>query len=144
MLLSPRWCAQVIDRCHQQTGHGGIWKTIRVVQEAYMWPGIKKQVADQLKGCRMCQLHKPIPQHVTYQRMPDPCYPHQMVSMDITGPFARSNCGHTYLLTFIDHLMGWADAYPISNKRAQTIADILHRNTFHGTAPRRSLFLSTD
>ena len=135
VLLLPQWRSQVIDRCHQQNGHGGIWKTIRVVQEAYMWPDMKKQVADQLKCCGVCQLHKPIPQQVTYQRMADNCYPHQIVSMDITGPFARSSRGHTYLLTFIDHLTGWADAYPISYKRAETIADILHREYFPRYSP---------
>ena len=56
-----------------------------------------------------------------------PCiYPHQIVSMDLTGPFARSAKGHTYLLTLIDHLTGWADAYPLASKKGEAIADVLH------------------
>ena len=39
----------------------------------------------------------------------------------------KSQQGHTYLLNFICHLTGWADCYPISNKRGETVANILQR-----------------
>ena len=62
--------------------------------------------------------------------MPDPRYPHQIVSMDIAGPFTRSARGNIYLLNFVDHLTGWADCYPLRNKRGETVADILQREYF--------------
>ena len=62
--------------------------------------------------------------------MPDPKYPHQIVSMDITGPFTRTERGSIFLLNLVDHLTGWADSYPLSNKRGETIASILQREYF--------------
>ena len=50
-------------------------------------------------------------------------------------PFPRLEKGHVYVFTLIDHLTGWADAYPISNKRCSTIADILHREYFTCYSP---------
>ena len=58
--------------------------------------------------------------------MPEAMYPHQIVSTDLTGPFARSAKGHTYLLTLIYHLTGWTDAYPLTSKKGEAIADVLH------------------
>lgn len=130
VLLPALWHSPVIERCHQQTGHAGIWKTMRAIQECYVWPGMKKDVTQHLRSCAVCQIHKPTPQHVAHGRMPDPRYPHQIVSMYLTGPLTRSERGHAYLFTLIDHLTGWADAYPISNKKGETIADILHRDYF--------------
>ena len=130
VLLPSRWHPSVIDRCHKQTGHAGVWKTVRAIQEAYVWTGMRRIVKAQLQHCAVCQVHKPRQQHVAPVRMPDPCYPHQVVSMDLTGPFTRSERGHVYLFTLIDHLTGWADAYPISHKRGEVIADILHRDYF--------------
>ena len=39
------------------------------------------------------------------------------------------------MFTLIDHLTGWADAFPISNKRGSTIADILNREYFPRYSP---------
>ena len=128
VLLPRAWRQQVVDRCHKQTGHSGRWITFRSVQEAYVWPGMRKDVNTQLQHCAICQVHKSHPEKVRHTMMPDPVYPHQYVSVDITGPFVRSKKGHTYLLTFIDHLTGFADAYAIGNKRGDTVASILHQD----------------
>ncbi len=130
VILPKRWQDSVIERCHKQTGHAGIWKSFRAVLESYVWPGMRRLVKEQLQRCGVCQLHKAQPEHVEHGRMPEPLYPHQIVSMDLTGPFVRSHRGHTYLFTLIDHLTGWADAYPIATKRGETIADILHTEYF--------------
>ena len=125
VLLPTNWRQQVIDRCHQQTGHAGAWRTLCAIREAYVWPGMQKDVKVALTSCAICQLYKSQPQHTPFTRMPDPRYPHQIVSVDITGPFTRSQRGNVYLLNFVDHLTGWADCYPLSNKRGATIVDVL-------------------
>ena len=88
-----------------------------------------------LSFCGTCHTHRTRPGHVAHGRMPDPCYPHQYVGMDLIGPFTRSERGHVYMFTLIDHLTGWADAFPISNKRGSTIADILNREYFPRYSP---------
>ena len=130
VLLPTQWQQQVIDRCHKQTGHAGTWRTLCAIREAYVWPGMQTNVNMALKLCAICQLYKSQPQRVPFTRMPDPRYPHQIVSMDITGPFTRSDKGNVYLLNLVDHLTGWADCYPLSNKRGETIANVLQRDYF--------------
>ncbi len=130
VVLPKCWRNQVITRCHEQKGHTGVWRTLCSLREAYVWPGMQRQVKDYVRACGICQVHKAIPQTAPYTRMPDPCYPHQVVGMDLTGPFVRSERGHVYLFNLIDHLTGWADCYPISNKKGETIADVLQKEYF--------------
>lgn len=135
VLLPKRWREGVVKRCHEQTGHSGQWRTLCAVREAYVWPSMAKTVKDYVQACGVCQVHKANPQTAPYTRMPDPCYPFQIVSMDLCGPFTRSERGHCYLLNLVDHLSGWADSYPIGNKRGETIADILLRDYFPQRGP---------
>lgn len=135
VVLPAEWRDRVTGRCHSQTGHAGRWKTTRAVLEAYVWPGLRADVAKWLHRCGPCQIHKPHQEHVAHGRMPEPSYPFQIVSMDLTGPFTRSERGHSYLFTLIDHLTGFAEAYPIASKRGDTIADVLNRDFFPRYGP---------
>ena len=88
-----------------------------------MWPGMRRSIEHQLSFCGTCHTHRTRPEHVAHGRMPD--------------PFTRSERGHVYIFTLIDHLTGWADTFPISNKRGSTIADILNRQYFPRYSPPR-------
>lgn len=41
--------------------------------------------------------------------------------MDLIGPFHPSPQGNKYILTVLDHLTGWAEAYPIPNKTSESV-----------------------
>ena len=70
-----------------------------------------------LSCCGTCQVFDDKKAHVHLSRMPVANYPHQIISMDLVGPFHRSRYEHYYLFTLIDHLSGWADAYPMRRVR---------------------------
>ena len=53
----------------------------------------------------------------------------QVVALDLIGPFVASSNDNKYVLIIIDLIIictGWAEAYPIPNKRSQTIEHIFH------------------
>jgi len=52
------------------------------------------------------------------------------VSIDITGPHPRSSAQHQYILTLVDHFSKWAEAIPIHNHTAPTVARALITNIF--------------
>ena len=58
--------------------------------------------------------------------MPLSVSPMQVVALDLIGPFVASSRNNKYVLTIIDHCSGWAEAYPIPDKRSQTIEHIFH------------------
>jgi len=52
------------------------------------------------------------------------------LSIDITGPHPKSTKGNQYILTMVDHFTKWAEAIPIRNHTASTIARQLMVNVF--------------
>ena len=51
--------------------------------------------------------------------------PWERVGIDITGPHPKSTRGNIYMLTVMDYFSKWADAFPIRNQEASTIAKVL-------------------
>jgi len=56
--------------------------------------------------------------------------PFERVSIDITGPHPRSLKDHVFLLTVMDHFTKWAEAIPLRNHTAPTVARALMVNVF--------------
>ena len=93
--------------------------------------------SDLCVGAILCQTHEDgveyvSHQHVTMGDMPLPASPMQIVALDLIGPFVASSNNNKYVLTVIDHCTGWAEAYPIPNKRSQTTEQVFH-NRFVAT-----------
>ena len=51
--------------------------------------------------------------------------PFEKWHFDLTGPHPRSRRGSVYILTCIDPSSKWAEAFPIPNKEATTVARVL-------------------
>ena len=125
VVLPPKWHKQVTMNRHIQAGHAAYARTLYHVQLNYVWPGMCKDIKQQLHTCGPCKLYSSNKAFVQIRPMPIAHYPHQIVAMDIVGPLPRSRSGHNYLLTFIDHLTGWADAFPIPHKTGSKVANVL-------------------
>ena len=49
--------------------------------------------------------------------------PLERASLDIVGPFLRSDSGNKYVLVLGDYFTKWMEAYPLHNIEAQTVAE---------------------
>ena len=56
--------------------------------------------------------------------------PWERLGVDITGPHPKSKNGFTYILTITDYFTKWADAFPIRNQEASTVAKVLVDRVF--------------
>ena len=52
------------------------------------------------------------------------------MSVDITGPHPRSSRSNQYILTLVDHFYKWAEAIPLRNHTAPTVARALMTHVF--------------
>ena len=96
----------------------------------YVWTGMCTTIKKWLNQCVTCKLFSQQQPYTPPQSMPIPSYPFQFISIDLVGPLPQTFHGYQYILTLIDHLTGWADVFPITNKRGSTIADILVDRVF--------------
>ena len=56
--------------------------------------------------------------------------PWERISIDITGPHPRSSKGYEYILTVIDHFTKWAEAFPLYDHTAPSVARRLVTEVF--------------
>ena len=118
---------EIIKECHSSimAGHRGCEPTYnRIIENGYIWQGLRKQVTDFVKSCKSCQLNKSygktkIPMVIT----DTPTEPMDKVALDIVGKLPKSIKGHEYLLTFQDVFSKYTVAIPLKNIDSETVAD---------------------
>jgi len=112
-------------------GHLGQRKTAAAVQARAYWPTWSSDLSLFMRKCPQCaQYHRGrLPRQAQLQT-PTVGEPWQKVSIDITGPHPRSARQNQYILTVVDHFSKWAEALPIRNHTAPTVARTLMTHVF--------------
>ena len=129
LVLPPEYHHQVTERCHHDTGHQAMLKTLDQVRRAYVWPGMRKFVTEFVATCPLCQVYKDAKPEKEVGRMPVPPRPLHTWGIDLIGPFVPSlKHKNKYIMTCIDHLTGWVEGIPIANKTNECVWQALMEN----------------
>ena len=120
---------------HEGLGHPGNQRMMKSIAQRYWWPGITTDVEAYCKACRQCKLRKadnnsarlPILRYPRSQR------PFELVHIDLTGPFPKSN-GYEYILVIKCALTQWIELVPLCSKEAREVAHALFTHVYcrHG------------
>ena len=121
-------------------GHLGRFKTLGKLKLRYYWPGHYKDVEQYCSTCHTCATRKtPVPTAKAPLQNITVGYPMQMVGVDLLGPFPRSPTGNIYLVVAVDYFTKWAEAYPVPNMEATTVANVLTNEMFFRFSPPEKL-----
>lgn len=104
-------------------GHLGVTKTIERVRKRFFWHGLREDVENHVKRCGPCaEVNDPpkVPKAPLISVKSG--HPLQRVAIDIVGPTPRSSSGHEWLLVVSDHFTKFAQAFPVRNTSAVTLA----------------------
>ena len=127
LVLPPSCRYQVIRWAHTEVGHQSVRKTLDRLQEAYKWPGQRKDVVNVLAQCERCAVNSGRREYPPPTQMPIAAYPGHIVGMDLCGPFPISPHGNKYILTLIDHCSGWVEVKLIPTKESRHVLRYLEQ-----------------
>ena len=82
---------------------------------------MKKDIRKYIAQCALCHREKAKVQAYPLQMTEIPEYPFDKIAIDLVTECETSSSGNKNILTIIDHLTGWPEAFPILDKSADTI-----------------------
>lgn len=110
---------------HKTAGHLGRDRTLEKIRQNYFWVNYRRDVEDWVRSCEKCQRRKGTPRKRRAAMQPSAVgFPLERVAMDIMGPLPVSEKGNRYVLVIMDYFTKWAEAFPIPNQEAETIAEV--------------------
>jgi len=125
--------AEIIREAHAgfTGGHLGRRRTMEQVCRQAYWVGWSADVRRGVQGCTECARYKrgQAPRQGLLQCL-QTGEPWERIGVDITGPHPRSKDGYIYILTFVDYFTKFADAFPLRNQEAATVAKVLIDHVF--------------
>ena len=109
-------------------GHLGRTRTLARLADRFYWSGMSDDVKDWLSQCVACIKRKsPVGRHHPLGNIPTG-HRWDRIAMDILDVCDPTPEGFRYILVIADYFSKWTEAFPMKNKCADTVADILVEN----------------
>ena len=109
-------------------GHLGRTQTLARLADRFYWSGMADDVKDWLSQCVACIKRKsPVGRHHPLGNIPTG-HRWDRIAMDILDVCDPTPEGFRYILVIADYFSKWTEAFPMKNKCADTVADILVEN----------------
>ncbi|OMP06578.1 reverse transcriptase [Corchorus capsularis] len=97
--------------------HPGSTKMYQTIKESYWWPGMKREIAEFVARCLICQQVKAEHQKPTgtLQPLPIPQWKWEHITMDFVVGLPRTQAGNNVIWVIVDRLTKAAHFLPIRN-----------------------------
>jgi hypothetical protein len=128
-LVLPKVCRTEIMRSMHDSkfaGHPGMTRMKASLTRKFYWPRMTYDIESWVKCCQVCELSKRGPNKRKSPLIQDISgVPFQRVAFDIIGPLQTTQQGNRYILVMVDYYTKWSEAYAISDRRAETVANAI-------------------
>ena len=105
-------------------GHLGGDKTVAKCKQRFFWYGMSTFVKTYIQACLVCEQSSSKTSHgIASLGSLAAGFRFERVCLDIVGPLPVSDRGHKYILVAIDCFSRWAQAFPLTNMTAESVAE---------------------
>ena len=120
-VVAPNCAPLLLNLAHDQLGHNGSARTYMLLKRIYYWKGMKTDIYNYVKQCKLCQKQNITPVKYVTGQFSAPMAPMEFISMDLIGDFTPSSKGNKYALTVICMLTRYTFCIPIPSKKAPDV-----------------------
>ena len=128
LVIPKSWKFTILVEAHDKLGHQGNNCTYCLIKRQYYWLGMNKDIRKYIANCVLCRRDKAKIQKYPLQMTEIPYRPFDKIAIDLVTDCETFTSGNKHILTVIDHLTGWQEAFPILDKSADTIVATLINN----------------
>ena len=121
LVIPKSWRYTVLVEAHGKLGHQGNSHTYCLIKRQYYWKGMNKDIRKYIANCVLCLREKVKVQHYTLQMMKILDRPFDKIAIDLIAECDTSTSSNKCILTIIDNLTEWPEAFPVPDKTADTI-----------------------
>ena len=112
---------KVLMEAHDKLGHQGAMHTYCLIKCQHYWKGMNKDIRKYIANCTLCCREKAKVQSYPLQMTETLEWPFDKIAIDLVTECETSTWGKKHILTIIDHLTGWLEAFSIPNKSVNAI-----------------------
>jgi transposase InsO family protein len=116
---------------HEAANHPGWKETYQSIKSHFFWAGMRETVWNYVRAYHLCACVKPLnrkPEDQMCTRIPR--QPWEVLSIDLMGPYPRTQRGKTTILVVTDCYSRWVEAYPLGKATTKSIVDTFERELF--------------
>ncbi len=107
-------------------GHFGPEKPEKAIIGRNWWPKLSQNILNVCKACRTCgELKSAAPAKRAPLQPMCAGFPNEIVDTDLMGPLPQTPRGKRYLLVMVDYFTKWAEAIPLGQADALSVAQTI-------------------
>lgn len=140
IVVPPDLREKLMSAAHEQFGHPGVRKMLRLISPMYYWKDIIIDISNFVKCCEICQINKKSTQKKfgLLEAVPIAKEPFEMLSIDTVGGINYHNSQKKYLHIVLDHATRYVWAFPSKSVTSETYANCL-KQIFNIQTPKQLL-----
>ena len=125
IVLPEHYHQLVYQELHEEMGHLGAEKVIDLAQQRFHWPGMARDIQNQIQNRCKCVVNKKRNVQDRAPLMPMVAqYPFEMVAIDLLK-LDKCKGGFQYAMVVTDHFTRFAQVYALKSKSSKGAADKL-------------------
>ena len=128
IVIPEPWHFTVLIEAHDKLGHQGVNRAYHLNKCQYHWKGMNKDIHKYINNCALCEREKARTHAYPIQITDIADRPFDKIAIDLVSDLNVSASGNQHILTIIDHLTGWPEAFTIPDKKADTTVCVFINN----------------
>ena len=121
LVIPKAWKYSILVEAHDKLSNQGTTHTYCLIKCQYYWKGMNKDIRKNTANCILCCREKAKVQAYLLQMTEILERPFDKITIDLITECENFSSGNKHILTIIDHLTGWPEAFPMPDKSADTI-----------------------